>query len=771
MKKLTGIIACLLIVLLFVFAEADIALNETNFPDSTFRERLSKNYDKSKDGVLAGDEIPTWINVEGVGNPNLASMEGISLFTGLQSLSCGWNKIGELDLSGNCEIKAVSCSNNKLTKLNVSENASLESLKCSVNMLTSLDISNNPLIKELDCGRNQLTILDIRNNPALTTLYCNENLLTTLDISNNPVLEKLNCYSNQLTELDASHNTSLLDLACHGNQLTELNISSNTALTALTCSENKLISLDISANTSLKNFSCEKNQITVLDVSNNTKLEMIRCENNQMTTLILGSKPSLGILYCNGNRFTELDISKCPNMVDVIQRVDPVIREDGVHYEMYRAPGYVFVVDPGTRLIIDSSGTTITVPGETAYVPETPKAEASVSSLPPQPESDDMPLYQDTEFDENTNTESQFMPPIGIFANGINSAAEHFEAPSFITFEYSEFVNDKIEKPTSDKQQGYIFNQTEDYLKAGTTVSVPFSTDLNTRKVTVKLRYLNAGTWCTYEQDGEEVAASTTNFLQNETEATGELQLYIPETVPIGAYMLELYARSGDDWISARARVFIVSDYMKLFKTENQLNYNNYDKKKTNAADKSTWGDWYYGDSSIKDAGCGLCAIVNSLSYLNGTPYDYGKSPTVHEVRDWAKANVKLGGGGSPPDLYKKFADSNGETYGYKYIIRTTSQKELIHYLKQGCVAIIGIKGPAGQHIISICGYNPENKRFLILDSAGTYSSWTKSPNIYSWQTITNNKFENNSSVEINGGYQIFGVITEEYEKYTTPKN
>ena len=56
MKKLFGILVCLLSVLLCAFAAADVAIDKTNFPDDTFRDFV-KRFDKDGSGVLTEEEL------------------------------------------------------------------------------------------------------------------------------------------------------------------------------------------------------------------------------------------------------------------------------------------------------------------------------------------------------------------------------------------------------------------------------------------------------------------------------------------------------------------------------------------------------------------------------------------------------------------------------------------------------------------------------------------------------------------------------------------
>ena len=202
MQKHRGIWLALLLALLAAAVLAPVAamasepqsveINETNFPDETFRQYVKVNFDTNNDNVLSSDEIAgvTQIDVQRLGISNLT---GIKYFTALTSLHCY---------------------NNDLTSLDVSDCTALTYLDCSDNRLTSLDVSKNTELGWLNCSENQLRSLDVSKNTALGSLYCSGNRLTSLDLSQNTNLKSLYCSANQLTSLDVSQNTKLRVLDC-----------------------------------------------------------------------------------------------------------------------------------------------------------------------------------------------------------------------------------------------------------------------------------------------------------------------------------------------------------------------------------------------------------------------------------------------------------------------------------------------------------------------------------------------------------------------------
>ena len=286
-KLLTALLAlcaalCLLPALALAEGAADVAIDEANFPDATFRTYVA-SFDKDNNKHLTSAE--------------LAEVKDMTLIS---------KSIG--DLTG------------------IEHFTALTKLLCQKNQLTSLDLSKNTALEELDCGDNQLTSLDVSANTALKQLYCMNNPLTALDVSKNTSLTDLNCINTQRASLDVSANTALTSLLCGENQLTSLDVSKNTALTSLRCAKNQLASLDVSKNTALEDLDFRWNQLTSLDVSANTALKDLDCRWNQLTSLDLSANPKLSLSHCSTNNNTyrltldesrTLDLTTLPGSFDV----------------------------------------------------------------------------------------------------------------------------------------------------------------------------------------------------------------------------------------------------------------------------------------------------------------------------------------------------------------------------------------------------------------------------------------------------------------------
>ena len=201
---LTGIVA---------YADDLVAINETNFPDATFRRVISENYDDNGDGYLSADERNvTYMSVTGMideETESIKDLKGIENFSNLQILRCGGIGLEKLDVMVLLKLTSLSCQGNKLTELSLQFNPMLELLNCSDNNLSSVSFSGNVKLTMLHCYANNLSEIDVTQLTNLEDFRCDQNNIKSLDLTKNTNLTILNCSQNMLTSLDLSKNTLL----------------------------------------------------------------------------------------------------------------------------------------------------------------------------------------------------------------------------------------------------------------------------------------------------------------------------------------------------------------------------------------------------------------------------------------------------------------------------------------------------------------------------------------------------------------------------------
>ena len=146
MKKLTGILVCLLLVLLCAAALADVKLDEKHFPDKIFREHLKMYVDQDGNGVLSDKEISGTKYMDLYGT-ELKDVTGLKYFTNLESLTVN-GSVKTIDLSKNTKLTYLTVIS-KLTALDVSHNTKLKTLICYGNKFKKLDVSKCPELVKL----------------------------------------------------------------------------------------------------------------------------------------------------------------------------------------------------------------------------------------------------------------------------------------------------------------------------------------------------------------------------------------------------------------------------------------------------------------------------------------------------------------------------------------------------------------------------------------------------------------------------------------------
>lgn len=335
-----------------------IAIDETNFPDDTFRSYVAW-YDTNGDEYLSEEEIAsatsfnhTWCGIY--------DLTGIEYLTELTSLNVEGCKLTSLDLSANTKLESLTCTSNSLTSLNVSNCTALQEIKCSINNLTSLDVSANTELRTLLCASNELKELELRNNTALMQLGCNYNQLTSLDVSANTELYSMSCIGNSLTSLNIAgidwllraYKGSKYDMGDGSMEYSYWDYSEDVYAT-LTVDADVTIYTEAGAGGDSgsaaedvavdemnfpdaifreyvsDNFDTDGNELlseeeiaaateikvpemgiaSLAGVEYFTNLRQLQCQYNEITKLDLSSNTLLYSLYCGRNKLTELNVS------------------------------------------------------------------------------------------------------------------------------------------------------------------------------------------------------------------------------------------------------------------------------------------------------------------------------------------------------------------------------------------------------------------------------------------------------------------------------
>ena len=286
-------------------AKPGIAVNESNFPDSSFRAYISANVDKDKDNILTDTEISAVTDMN-IRTRGISDLKGIEYFTGLKELNASGNKIKELDLTADTELTYLNVSNNDLTVLKLDKAVLLRNLLCSGNNLSNLDISANTALDTVDVSGNRLAAFDISKNVRLTSLNASDNAIIQINTDANTLLKKLNVNYNEITAVNLKNNTALTQLNIRSNRLVALDLQSNTGLKYVECSYNGLISL--APPESVETLLCSNNQLYVIELQGLTHLKELNVSNNELYSVDLSACTELVSLDVSGNHLAAINI-------------------------------------------------------------------------------------------------------------------------------------------------------------------------------------------------------------------------------------------------------------------------------------------------------------------------------------------------------------------------------------------------------------------------------------------------------------------------------
>ncbi|MGG8494794.1 T9SS type A sorting domain-containing protein [Tenacibaculum sp. TC6] len=349
--------------------------NVIDIPDPNFKKRLlsNKNLNTNQDNEVQYYEAVVYTgfidvsnNYDTPDNEKISDLTGIEHFKKIINLYCSYNKLTQLDLSQNTELRLINCDNNQLTKLNFSKNIRLEKLSCNSNILTQLDLTGNTNLKELSIQSNNLSQIDLSKNINLEKIHLGHNQFSLLLFDQNIKLKELICSYNQLTQLDLSNNINLTKLNCENNLLTSLNIKNgvNELLETLDATINRMFCITVddpsysntkstwhkdkaaSYSTNCSNITYEVVSIpdaifkeklltnTWININRDSEIQLVEAQSytgaidvdnsydtpdkeriSDLTGIEYFSK--LTGIYCKNNNLTQLDLSHNSNLISI----------------------------------------------------------------------------------------------------------------------------------------------------------------------------------------------------------------------------------------------------------------------------------------------------------------------------------------------------------------------------------------------------------------------------------------------------------------------
>lgn len=275
-------------------------------------------------------------------NTSIRFWDGISILTDEQDniiqleiqLSDN-NLVGTIDLSStNIDIPFIlHCNNNKLTQINLKANNNIKELNCSYNLITAIDVGECNILEILRCNHNNIVSLSTSGLTKLSHFECSYNPLTSLDISNCTSLEWehiwgllecplviLKASNTSYTSIKISRNKSfpeslqIIDLS-HSDNLTKIETAWETYTSP------SLKSIDISHCKNLKYVSCGYGceNLESLNIEGSSNIEELYCSYTKIPFLEFIDYPHLQECWIEYSMsFKNLSFRNCPSLTRII---------------------------------------------------------------------------------------------------------------------------------------------------------------------------------------------------------------------------------------------------------------------------------------------------------------------------------------------------------------------------------------------------------------------------------------------------------------------
>lgn len=119
------------------------------------------------------------------------------------------NSIKDLDITKNIKLKEIQGDNCKLENVSILPNT-IRKVSLKNNLLTNGDFIKTAInLNKLNLSNNKIKNIDLSTNTQLKDFRISDNMLEKLDVRLNSNLEWLDCKNNKLTSLDLSNNNKL----------------------------------------------------------------------------------------------------------------------------------------------------------------------------------------------------------------------------------------------------------------------------------------------------------------------------------------------------------------------------------------------------------------------------------------------------------------------------------------------------------------------------------------------------------------------------------
>ena len=338
-----------------------VSMLKTYIPDDNFEKELMKlGYDDVLDDSVKTLNIRN-VTILNIYQRNIASVEGIQDFTNLEELDLRTNKITQLSVAKNLNLKKLKIDNtlipttnyNNISSLDLSNNLKLEMLNIMDNNFNTLDVSKNINLVELRIGNNhsstanEITTINLSQNKKLKIFTAGQMQLASIDLSNNSLITDLFLTSLPLKNIDISNLTELKTLNLGGTQIQNLNLSGSLKLEILFLLFNETNNIkSLALPKSLKSIYIRGTGLTALDLSSCLNLNSFNIEGTFLknSNIKWGNLDSLKLFSITSQiNFGNIDFAKMTNLTQLT--LNSVNSIDNLDVKLHPNLNYLFLID------------------------------------------------------------------------------------------------------------------------------------------------------------------------------------------------------------------------------------------------------------------------------------------------------------------------------------------------------------------------------------------------------------------------------------------
>lgn len=156
------------------------------FPDSRFRVAVEDFMGVNHDEPFSIEQAAQKIGELSCANKLIENVSGIEYFPNITGLNISENRIQNLNLSHNIELKNLYCDRNLISSINLSNATKIEIIHCYNNQLNQLLLPNHKYIREIESGNNKINAVFIPYPQKLRVFNLKNNQISDLKGIFNP---------------------------------------------------------------------------------------------------------------------------------------------------------------------------------------------------------------------------------------------------------------------------------------------------------------------------------------------------------------------------------------------------------------------------------------------------------------------------------------------------------------------------------------------------------------------------------------------------------